>query len=296
MFGKILVPLDGSRLSEAALGAAAVMASRLGSSVTLLHVVEQDAPAEVHKERHLTSASEAEAYLKEVAHRAFTSSIRVRTHVQAAPVADVARSLVALAEAKFKPDLIVSCTHGRGGVHGLLYGSIAQQIVSLGSTPLLLVKPDSPAFQITRILVPLDPDSHHDDSLPQSEALARAFKAELRLVSIIPTYGSLTGEEAATSSLMPATTQAMLDIAEERARDHMNQHAQALARVGVRCAQTVGRGDPATAILRSADESSSDLIVLSTHGKAGLGAFWSRSVAPKVAQRTKIPLLLFPLQ
>jgi nucleotide-binding universal stress UspA family protein len=296
MFRKILVPLDGSKLSEASLGAAALLASRFESAVTLVHVVEQDPPAEVHKEHHLADAEEARAYLHDVARRAFPAYVKVKIHVQAAPVADVARSIVALAAAELKPDLIVACTHGRGGVHGLLYGTIAQQIVAQGTTPLLLVRPDSEPIQMKRLLVPLDPDSIHDDSLPAAEALAKAFKAELNLVSIIPTYGSLTGEQAAASSLMPATTQAMLDLAQERASDHLNQHIEALERIGVRCQARIGRGDPVAGILKAAEETGADLIILSTHRKSGLGAFWSRSVAPSIAQRTKTPLLLLPLQ
>ena len=296
MFRRILIPLDGSKLSEASLGAAALLASRLESTVTLVHVVEQDPPAEVHKEHHLADAEEAKAYLDAVAQRAFPPTVKVEIHVQAAPVADVAGSIVAIADAALKPDLIVACTHGRGGVHGLLYGSIAQQIVAQGTTPLLLVKPDSEPTQMKRLLVPLDPDSIHDDSLPTAEALARAFQADLNLISIIPTYGTLTGEQAAASSLMPATTQAMLDLAQERASDHLNQHVDALEHVGIRCHASIGRGDPAAAILKAAEETRADLIILSTHRKSGLGAFWSRSVAPNVAQRTKTPLLLLPLQ
>jgi nucleotide-binding universal stress UspA family protein len=36
-------------------------------------------------------------------------------------------------------------------------------------------------------------------------------------------------------------------------------------------------------------------IIFGTHGRAGLDAFWNRSVAASVARRTKIPLLLIPL-
>ncbi len=67
MFKNILVPLDGSKLSEASLAAAVVLAQTLKSTVTLLHIIEQDAPTEVHKEHHLTKPDEAEAYLEEVA-------------------------------------------------------------------------------------------------------------------------------------------------------------------------------------------------------------------------------------
>ena len=60
MFKHLLVPLDGSPLAEAALPAAAYLAQKLGASVTLLHVIEQDAPQEIHGERHLTDPDEAQ--------------------------------------------------------------------------------------------------------------------------------------------------------------------------------------------------------------------------------------------
>ena len=166
MFQSILVPLDGSRLSEASLNAAAMLASKLGSAITLLHVVEQDAPSKVHRERHLTNTEEAEDYLRRAASGAFPASTRVQTHVHAAPVADVPRSIVLHATTEFTPDLIVTCAHGRGGMRDLLFGSIAQQVVALGRIPLLLVKDGSQPFQMYRILVPLDPDSRHDNTLP----------------------------------------------------------------------------------------------------------------------------------
>jgi nucleotide-binding universal stress UspA family protein len=34
---------------------------------------------------------------------------------------------------------------------------------------------------------------------------------------------------------------------------------------------------------------------LGTHGKTGLEAFWSESVAPQVVNRTRLPLLLVPV-
>ncbi len=295
MFRNILVPLDGSKLSEASLEPAAALAARLGSHVMLLHVIEQDPPTEVHKERHLTNPKEAEAYLREVAARAFPPGVDVETHVHTAPVSDVARSIVEHATAEFEPDLIVTCTHGRGDMRDMLFGSIAQQIVSQGATPLLLVRPGSPAFHLETILVPLDPDSVHDDGLPLTEALAKAFDAQLYLLSVVPTFSTLTGEQAAASSLMPATTQAMLDLQEETVRSHLQTHLDSLRERGIRGAAEVRRGDPAPTISKAASQVEADVVVLSTHGKAGVGAFWARSVAPKVAQRLTIPLLLIPL-
>jgi nucleotide-binding universal stress UspA family protein len=45
-----------------------------------------------------------------------------------------------------------------------------------------------------------------------------------------------------------------------------------------------------------AERSEADLIVLSTHRRSGMDAFWARSVAPNVARRTRIPILLIPLK
>ena len=295
MFKNILVPLDGSRLSEASLEPAAVLAHKLHSHVTLLHVIEQGAPAEVHKEHHLTSAGEARTYLDAVAARAFPADVGAQAHVHTAPVSDVATSIVEHARTEFKPDLIVTCTHGSGGVRDLLFGSIAQQIVAQGTIPLLLIKPNSRKFKLEKILAPLDPDSVHDDSLPLTEALARVFDAELHLLSVVPTFSTLTGEQAATSSLMPATTQAMLDMREEAARTHLDEHVAQLQERGIKASALVVRGDPASMILKHTEQTDADMLVLSTHGKAGVGAFWARSVAPQVAQRTKTPLLLIPL-
>ena len=294
MFKNILVPLDGSKLSEASLAPTALLAQTLKSRVTLLHVIEQDAPSEIHKERHLTKPDEAEEYLKDAAGRAFAPDTKVETHVHTAPVANVIDSIREHIS-EFKPDLIVTCTHGHGGMRDVLYGSIAQQIISQGTTPLLIIKPDSPRFKLDRILVPLDPDSHHDDSLPVAKSFGATFGAKIHLLSIIPTFTTLAGEQAAAGNLLPVTAQAMLDIKEENASEDLNTHVGEFHKDGIKVFAEVSRGDPARGIVKIAEISGADLIILTTHRKAGMGAFWARSVAPKVANKTKVPLLLIPL-
>jgi nucleotide-binding universal stress UspA family protein len=294
MFNRILVPLDGSQLSEAALPAAAALAGKLGAAVTLLHVIERAAPLQVHNDRHLSDAEEARTYLKDVARRAFPRPIPVTWHVHDSPVEDVVRSIVDHAT-ELQPDLIVMCTHGRSGVRGLLYGTIAQQVVAQGNTPLLLVKPASPPFKLERLLVPLDPGSLHDVSLPAAEELARAYEAELYLFSVIPTLGTLGGDEAAAGTLLPATAIALLELREENTRVDLQRHLDVLRASGLRAVAESARGDPAPAILQAAERTGADLIVLSTHRRAGASAFWARSVAPKVANRALVPILLIPL-
>ncbi len=120
-------------------------------------------------------------------------------------------------------------------MHDVLFGSIAQQIVAQGTTPVLLIRPGGAAFKLDTILLPLDPDSMHDDGLPLSQALAKAFGSHLVLLSVVPTFSTLAGEQAAAGSLMPGTTQAMLDIREETARAHLKDHVEALQADGILC-------------------------------------------------------------
>jgi nucleotide-binding universal stress UspA family protein len=299
MFEHLLVPLDGSRMAEAALPAAATLSKILDARVTLIHVIERRAPQEIHGERHLSDPAEASAYLSEVAARAFSPGVRVEQHVHTAEVTDVARSIVEHAD-EMEPDLVVMCTHGRGGVRTWLLGSIAQQVIALHATPVLLIQPDgvaaTPSFVCQRLLVPLDGDPEHEQGLVVALALARACTADLHLLMVVPTLGSLSGEHGAAARLLPTATSAWLDMSEEGAEAHLHQKAIDLQALGLRATTEVYRGDPAGAIARTAQRVQSDLIVMGTHGKSGMDAFWSGSVAAQVSSRSRVPLLLVPVR
>jgi nucleotide-binding universal stress UspA family protein len=293
MFKHILVPLDGSHLAEAAIPAAVSLSKTLGAPVTLLHVIEQDAPGEVHRDRHLTDAAEAEAYLKDVAHR---FEVRVETHVHTAAVADVARSIIDHASDEFQPDLVILTSHGNSGARDLFFGNIAQQVAAAGGTPVLLLKPlAASSFNLRRILVPLDNESIHDTVLPLAEELAKAFGAQLDLLCVIPTRGTDSGEHAAAGTMLPMTAAAYLDIAEDIALEHFQAHLDEFGKMGIEATAEIARGDPAPVIAKTAERLSADLILFGTHGRAGLDAFWNRSVTAAVARGTNIPLLLVPL-
>jgi nucleotide-binding universal stress UspA family protein len=298
MFKHILVPLDGSQLAEAALPAASSLASLLQASVTLIHVIEENAPGQVHGERHLTDKEEAYNYLDEIAHKAFPPDIKVDQHVHPSGVKDVARSIVEHA-GEFEPDLIVMCTHGRSGLRNLLVGSIAQQVIGQGQTPVLLIHPieDQPVdFTCKQILVPMDAEPAHEQGLKIAVELAKACSATLVLLTVVPTLGTLTGENAATGRLMPGTMSALLDINQEAAENYLLSRINELQGNGISTSTEVWRGDPAGTIAEVAKKVKAGMVVLGTHGKAGSEAFWSGSVAPKLPGLTRVPLLFIPVK
>lgn len=303
MFKHLLVPLDGSRLSESAIPAAAQMAARMGAELTLVHVIEKHAPAEVHSDRHLVTAEEATAYLAEVARRPVLAGLRVQTHVHTAEVRDVADSIREHA-AELAPDLVVMSTHGKGSARRLIFGAIAQQVLSRGDTPVLLVRPSEeaasgasgPADTWRTILAPLDGDPAHEKSLPVAADLAKVFACRVHLLMVVPTLGELAGSQAAAGMLLPGATRIKLEMDSAAASDYLAAKAEELARAGVAAGSEASRGDPARAIVRAARRLDVDLVVMGTHGRAGTVAFWEGSVAARVVSRTRVPLLLVPLR
>jgi nucleotide-binding universal stress UspA family protein len=298
MIRRILVPLDGSELAEAALPAAAAMAERLGAVVGLVHVLEKRAPRTVHGHPHLTAPEPAEGYLARVAASRFPAGVRVEIHVHPEEVADVARSIAEHAERKEEPggDLIVMCTHGRGDLRKALLGSLPQQVTALGSTPVLLLQADVAAaeFRCRSLLVPLDRREGHSAALDIGVELAAAYKAAMHLLLIVPTLGTLSGRWVATSRFLPGTTSRMLDLSAAEEQGFLQEQTEALQGRGLAATGEVRRGDPARSICHVAGKLQMDLIVLSTHGRIGLGAVWEGSVANKVCRSCAVPVLLVP--
>jgi nucleotide-binding universal stress UspA family protein len=296
MFKRLLVPLDGSSLAETILPAASFLATRLKASVVLIHVIEPDAPSEVHGQRHLRTAIEAEGYLREIAATAFPPEIRVETHVHAETIESVTKSIAAHVT-EFGSELILMCTHGKSGPRRLLFGSNAQQTASLGAVPVLLfpVAVESPTpFGLQKLLVPLDGQPEHEHSLPIAVDLARYSKASLHLVRVVHTFGDLSGPWVQSSRLLPGTTGRMLEMAVQEAQDYLDGLKNTIVGEQVTVTTDVLRGDPAEVVAEAAAVGGFDLIVVGTHGKIGAEAFWSGSVASKICLSCGTPVLLVP--
>ena len=299
MLENLLVPLDGSALALAALPAAASVAQATGARITLLHVIERKAPEQVHHERHLREAAEAEAYLQEIAERCLPAGVRAERHVHAAGVDDVAAGIVQHIE-ELRPDLIIMCTHGHHHLRQWVFGSVAEQVVAMGTMPVLLIPPkdklECESFGSRKMLVPLDGEAAHEQGLPLVAELAKACGASVHLMTVVATVGSLRGVRAATASMLPGTMTAMLEIEQENAGRYLEGLRERFDRLGVSVECSVRRGKRVQTILEAAGETKADMIVLSTHGKKGTKAFWSASVGPRVAQKARAPVLLVPIR
>jgi nucleotide-binding universal stress UspA family protein len=298
MFQHILVPLDGSHLAEAALPVTVSLARSFGSRITLLHVIEREAPSEIHGERHLDNPRDAWEYLQKVVSRTFPGDPCVEAHVHEVPEKSVPAAIADHVR-ELGVDLVVMCTHGRGGLRAFMFGRIAQRAASLSAIPVLFVQPDEGTavqeFECRRIVVPLDGNTDHEEGLHAAQRLAGVYGAELHLVMVVHTVHTLPGEDAATARMLPRASFAVLEIALRDAEQYLAGHEHRLQAAGVHVTSSVLRGDPASAIAGAAEGGGADLVVLGTHGKTGMDAFWSKSATPLLSRKIMIPFLLVPV-
>ena len=291
----LLVPLDGSALAEAALPTAAGLAGKFGARLTLLHVLEAVPPETVHGQPHLAQPDEAQRYLEAVVRRPLLQGLVVDLHVHLHRAGDVPDSLMAHAH-ELGADLLALSTHGGRGLRDFLFGSIALRALQRGQTPLLLVSPTAegggPPFTCRRILVPLDGSAGHEPSLPMASCLAQACQASVALVVIVPTPGTLSGHQAATRTLLPLATRAVLDLAEREAAEYVQQISGRLASAGVQSAAYVGRGEPVASLVEAVEQVQADVVVMATHARGAIAGFWSGSLTPQLMQRMGRPMLL----
>lgn len=142
----ILVPIDYSPHSRAALRQASDLAVEFGASLDLLHVIEEP----LHPAFYNTGVFSiydiqpdievrAEEHLRELYRDASETSVEVRYHVMPG---HAAREIVRFAEER-RSGLIVTSTHGLTGIEHLLIGSVAEKVTRMAPCPVLTVKPAS---------------------------------------------------------------------------------------------------------------------------------------------------------
>jgi universal stress protein A len=142
---RILVPIDFSPTSDAALAQARGLAAGLGASVRLVHVFDDpgvcaamsaDGPLFLPAQMRALTTAGVEARLRERLTAAVDAGLGHDTALLTGPVAS---TIVDYAQSH-AIDLIVMGTHGRSGMAHLLLGSVAERVVRTAPCPVLTVR------------------------------------------------------------------------------------------------------------------------------------------------------------
>ncbi|NKE73638.1 universal stress protein [Candidatus Manganitrophus noduliformans] len=142
---------------------------------------------------------------------------------------------------------------------------------------------------LRRILMATDFSNYSKEALDHAVYLAKNVKAELYLFHVFeqPVYNP------AASSRIGAGSIAVLEWinnVREKERGRLMTLAKEVGRKGIKVHPILKEGIPFYEILKSAEETSADLIVLGTQGRTGLDRFMMGSVAERVAQKAPCPV------
>jgi nucleotide-binding universal stress UspA family protein len=137
-------------------------------------------------------------------------------------------------------------------------------------------------MKIDKVLIPLDGSTLAEQALTKALDLAEPRQPTLVLL------------RAAEASTWPGgdPTNGQIQVVRE-AEQYLETLKADLAARGIRRVETsVWYGPPASAIVEAARAAKADLIVMTTHGRSGLGRLILGSVAEAVLRGTSTPILL----
>ena len=294
MYNKILVPLDGSTLSEGVLPYVRSIARALHSPVELLRVND---PAQPSVQVPTVNVAE---YLEKIA-----ASLSGITAVNCAVEQGYPAAVIVDRAAEQSGTLIAMATHGYSGPQRWLLGSVAEKVLHATKSHLLLVRPtggDSGGEAGWKtVLVPLDGSELAETVLPTVAELTTCLKLEAVLVhvlirfyfgspdALLPVFGGNVPNQQDLWAQASANASQYLTEKVEQLR------AQGLPRVSSLLIEDGPEG-AAAAIIELARNTADNLMIMSTHGRSGIARWLLGSVTQRVVHHTNDPVIVIPPQ
>lgn len=296
MIRKILVPVDGSPLSEGALPQALAVAKAFDSEIVVLRVQETEGPKNgglVDSVSWRLARAEAGSYVGGLAERLRGQGARATGVLAEGGAAEEILKQVREQAA----DLVVLSSHGRGGPDAFSLGGTSQKVLSRVDASVLVVRAAEPPGDIAaevrypRVMVPLDGSQRAEWALLQAMPLARAHQGELLLVHVVacpPLAGRMPPslEESELARRIVERDRRLSETylrAMEELMTGSGVHARSLLLESPHVVQTLQKV--------AADEQVS-IIVVSAHGCSGAAPWPYGSVADRLIHRSAIPLLV----
>ena len=298
MYTSILVPLDGSALSERALPVALGLAQRSDARVKLFHAHESPpsptGPLAFETPLDHDAAAEVRASLDALARRLTVASgldvcVVVRGGLAAASLLEYADTSGA--------DLIVMATHGSGGLGRIWLGSVASEVVHRASVPVLLIGPQTrvpstgsqPGFR--RIVVPLDGTEVAEAALDHAAILGTPGETLVMLVRVV------VPEILAASPPDPVSVPIIIPDAtthDRAALEYLERARAPLRDAGFETTPDVLVAmEIASAIREFAESHEADLIALAARPRGTLSEIVLGSVAHALIHRAPVPVLVY---
>jgi nucleotide-binding universal stress UspA family protein len=282
MFGRILVPLDGTPESTVAVPVASAFARATGGSLTLLRVLPDSDLAGDRIEWVETTRT-----LAQLADNLATEGVHAETTIhRGEPYAEILQAIRVQ-----QAELVVMRTHARIGLDRAIMGSVAERVLSRSDVPVVIVRPDQRSMhKLSTLLVPVDGSPGAALALSSAVTLAKKTGAAIHLLDIaVPISLEAWGGYGGMLYYDPSWDQEALSSAQSyvegmvRRLTGLGLTVSGDARMSSRVAATIGD---------AAEGYAADLIVMSSHGRTGLPRALLGSVADAVTRTARCPVLL----
>jgi nucleotide-binding universal stress UspA family protein len=140
-----------------------------------------------------------------------------------------------------------------------------------------------------KILAPLDGSTFSECSLEHVKAIARGCQVpEVILLRVVEPVNSTDLSAYAEAGI---DTLALMRDVETAAKGYIDRMTAQLKKDGLSVRGVVQVGRAADVIMALAEQNGVDLIIMSTHGRSGLGRWFMGSVAEKVVRHANVAVL-----
>lgn len=292
---RILLAVDGSKLSEAATRTVITQARPQDTEVYVLHVIDvlstqlPEMMASYPGVEHDRDAQRkpAEALVAKTAELLRAKGLRVTTAVELGSP----KSKIIDTAAEWHADLIVLGSHGRTGLDRFLLGSLPNSVLRHAHCSVELVRLPRSAKgskrisgaakgKVRRILLAIDDSKFSEVAARLLIEQIRSLGTEVRVLHVVEPLPRLLAR--GTRGYNPALDK-LKEARARQAEDLVAKFAEMLLSHNLKVTTAVGKGDPKSKILDAAEQWKAELIVLGSIGQTGLERFLMGSVSDTVA-------------
>ncbi len=304
---RVLLPLDGSELSEVALAYAKELVGTMKLELILFHVCTPGSGETLpiyraYIQQHVDALlRDAKGIIKKYGTDKELKTVDVEGKVA---VGYPAEQIIQYAIER-KVNLILMTTHGSSGVKQWAMGSVADKVLHASTVPVWLVRSNIPKEAASdkllkrSLLVPLDGSKLAEAVLPYVEVAAKHRGAELIDVELLVVCEPPMFAFGYTGPGLPMKRQEAVDeevaYSKKLAKEYLAIVKKRLEKLGIAVQTKIIVGKPATEIVNYANANPSKLIVIATHGRSGISKFAYGSfgsVAQKVLHEVTSPMLI----
>ena len=312
MFTRVLVPLDGTEVSEGIVPFVTRLARDMEMGVVLARAIDVHHMGEesfdsslgrVLEElgRDTEDSSDIEPWQRELAGRIeqelkapldalardmALEGVDAETVAGYGPPSD---TIIRMAE-ESGCDLIAMSTRGRNIVTSGLLGSVTYKVIHESPMPVLAITPERARSHrgiVSKVIVPLDGSSFAETVLPHATTLARRMDLAVTLLRVVPEDAPLFGDSVSLLDMVASIREAATG-----AQDYVAMVAKRLRDSGLDVDEVLLQGKASSRIAEYAKGAENGMIAITTHGRSGVNRLLLGSIAEAVVRESGCPVLV----